>query len=472
MHEIRIQWLLRTLGAKLTLAAAVVAPLVLGLPVSAGAVLAQETPLTLDEAIEKALLRNPDAEAAQEAEKAGKARHQQAVARFLPRVDYIESWDNGNNPVYVFGSLLNQGRFTEENFAIDRLNNPDAVSNYRSQFVLQQPIFIGGQNILGLDGARIGLDIAEEGRRLAEMQVIFHTLRTYFGVQVSAENLNVIEKALASAEEDLNRAQALFDSGMVTEADLLSIKVHLAGLKEEQIRAKNALEVMKAELSQTIGEPLDSEFTLLTPLEYREKKAKGGVVEDLVVSAMENQPAAKMKSLEVESIRLKKKMSYANFLPTVALQAGWQSDRESFTGDGGSSWVVGLAMQINLFEGTGKFARASEAAAELKKAEAEKRKADDTIQLEVRRAYLDQAAAAERVEVARTAVEQARESHRITEARYEGGLSDVTELLRSQSALLDAEARYLGAIYGGRLAEARLELAVGTLHKESGAVKP
>ena len=78
----------------------------------------------------------------------------------------------------------------------------------------------------------------------------------------------------------------------------------------------------------------------------------------------------------------------------------------------------------------------------------------------------------ERVEVASTAVDQARESHRITEARYEGGLANVTDLLRSQNALLEAEARYLSAVYAGRLAEARWELAVGTLHKESEAVKP
>ncbi len=58
---------------------------------------------------------------------------------------------------------------------------------------------------------------------------------------------------------------------MVTEVDLLAIKVHLAALREQQIRAENELEVMKAELNQTLGEPLDSEFTLLTPLEYREK---------------------------------------------------------------------------------------------------------------------------------------------------------------------------------------------------------
>jgi outer membrane protein len=179
-----------------------------------------------------------------------------------------------------------------------------------------------------------------------------------------------------------------------------------------------------------------------------------------------------MKALELESVRIKKKMANAAFLPSVAFRAGWESNRESFLGSGGTNWMVGLAMQINLFEGTGKFARASEAAADLRKAEADKQKADDAVRLEVRRAYLDREAAAERVEVAQTAVDQARESHRITEARYEGGLANVTDLLRSQNALLEAEARYLGAVYAGRLAEARLELAVGTLHKESEAVKP
>ncbi len=71
---------------------------------------------------------------------------------------------------------------------------------------------------------------------------------------------------------------------------------------------------------------------------------------------------------------MKKKMSHSDFLPSVALQAGWESNRESFTGDGGSSWLVGFALQINLFEGTGKFARASEAAAGLEESRGGKEK--------------------------------------------------------------------------------------------------
>lgn len=439
---------------------------------SSSAAHAQEVPLALGEAIARALEHNPSAEAARQAEEASRAQRSQAVSRFFPQVDYIESFNRSNNPVFVFGSLLNQGRFTEENFALDQLNHPDGLNNFRSQFVVSQPIFVGGQNVLGLEGARVNVDMAAEGKRLTDMQVIFETLRTYFGVQVSAENLQVIEKAVATAQADLSRAQALYDSGMVTESDLLAIRVHLAALRQQQIRSKNAHEIMKAELNQTLGMPLDSDLRLLTPLEYRETKTRGPGLEELIAEALENQPAANLKSLEVESMRLEKKKADYRFLPSVAFNAGWESDRQSFTGEGGTNWMLGVSLQLNLFQGLGKIYGSRAAAAALRKAEAEKKQALDEVRLEVRRAFLDREAATEQVDVAREAVSQARESHRITQARYEGGLADVTDLLRSQNALLQAEAQYLGAVYAGRLAEARLELAVGTLHKESEAVKP
>ena len=459
----------RRTRVRLSLKIAVALILVLGLPPAAGA---QEIPLSLEEAVAQALERNPSALAAREAENASQALHSQAVSRFFPRVDYYESFNRSNNPVFVFGSLLNQGRFTEENFQLDSLNNPDPLNNFRSQFMLQQPIFLGGRNYLGRDGARIGVDMAAEGKKLADMHVIFETLRTYFGVQVSERNLEVIEKAVAASQEDLKRAQSLYDAGMVTEVDLLSIRVHLGALREEQIRAENDFKVMSAELSQTLGLPLESEFALLTPLEHHPREVEGPVLDELFLTALESQPAMRMKDLEVESFRLERKKANSMFLPTVAFNAGWESNRPRFTGGGDSNWLVGVTLHVNLFQSLGKFYGSKAAAAALRKAEAEKKKADDATRLEIRRAYLDREAAAERLEVAQDSVSQARESHRITEARYEGGLANVTELLRSQNAMLKAEAQYLGAIYGGRLAEARLELAVGTLHKESGAVKP
>ena len=92
--------------------------------ISCSAAFAQE-PLTLAAAIAKARTANPAAGAAHAGEQEAAARVQQAQAGWLPRVDFAEGVQRGDLPVYVFGSLLSQRRFTEANFAIDALNHPD-----------------------------------------------------------------------------------------------------------------------------------------------------------------------------------------------------------------------------------------------------------------------------------------------------------------------------------------------------------
>jgi outer membrane protein TolC len=98
------------------------------------------------------------------------------------------------------------------------------------------------------------------------------------------------------------------------------------------------------------------------------------------------------------------------------------------------------------------------------------------VQLEVRKAYLDGNAAAQRAAAARDAADQAKESLRIIQNRYETGLTTVTELLRAQTAQLDATTGYLAALQDWHVAQAQLERAAGVLTPESalitGAAKP
>ena len=126
---------------------------------SAAAVAADEQRLTLDEAIAATLKNNPDLRAARAAEREGAARVAEARAAYLPRVDLVESWQRGNNPVYVFGSLLSQRRFTEANFAIGALNHPDPVTNHRAAFSIDQPLF-DTQRLSGMRAAGFGRQIA------------------------------------------------------------------------------------------------------------------------------------------------------------------------------------------------------------------------------------------------------------------------------------------------------------------------
>ncbi len=445
--------------------------LLLTLAMAAPAPPQDDAPISLEAAIALALEKNPAMTAAAAAADAAEARIDGAISTFLPRLDYIESFHRSDNPVFVFGTLLNQGRFTEDNFNVEQLNSPDALNNFQSSFAVRQTLFAGGANRLALSGARLGRDATEEGRRKTEMNVIFAVVQAYYGVQVAERNLEVMEDAVAVAEEDIRRARALFDSGLATEADLLSIQVHGAHLREQRIAASNLVEIQRAELNDRLGEPLDRRLSLLTSLtpgEAQEPKELQAL-EDL---SLTESPEVRQARLQLDSASIGHRQARSAYFPTVDLQAGWESDRESFTGPGGTNWMLGLSLRMNLFNGLGDRARVREAEASLRETRAREKEVENRVRLEVRRAFLERDAASERLGVAEQAVGQARESHRITQARYEGGLANVTELLRSHNALLQSEVHHLGAVLEARLAAAALELATGTLERDSEAILP
>ena len=62
---------------------------------------------------------------------------------------------------------------------------------------------------------------------------------------------------------------------------------------------------------------------------------------------------------------------------------------------------------------------------------------------------------------------KAEESLRITQNRYEAAIANVTDLLRTETALLEARTRQLAAVHDQRIAAAMLELVSGTLTPDS-----
>jgi outer membrane protein TolC len=151
----------------------------------------------------------------------------------------------------------------------------------------------------------------------------------------------------------------------------------------------------------------------------------------------------------------------------VGLHAAIEEDRQRFAGRAGGNWLASVSVRWNLFNGFGDKARIDEAKYMLRRSQAEGDRTGSAIRLEVRRAWADLRAANQRIEVARAAVEEAQESLRITQNRYAAGLNNVTDLLRNETAVLDAKTRYLAAVNDQRVAAAMLQKATGTLSADS-----
>ena len=430
--------------------------------------LAQEA-LTLRQAVDLALHSNLLAAAADAGEREAEARIHQAHSGYLPRVQFSETLQSGNNPVFVFSSLLTQHQFSDANFAAGSLNRPDAMNNYRSQLTVEQVVFDGRQTGRSVEAARFTRQMAGEDTRRSHSDIILNVLRAYFGVTLAEKNLEVEWQSVASARADLERAESIYRSGRTTQADVLALRVHLAAMQEQQIRASNGLAVAHAALNDALGVSLDRTFELTTTLESS-VGAPEGTLEEFRRLAAEDRPELRQAELAQRLARTQQQIAGATYWPQVAFQGIVEADMQNFFGKGGANWFTAVTLRWNLWSGGETRARVEQARFAESRAEALRKRADSAIHLEVRKAYLDLGAAARRVEVASAAVAEAEEAHRIIQNRQQAGLVTVTELLRSEAALAAARTRRLAAVYDHRIAAAALEYAAGTLAADSAAL--
>jgi outer membrane protein TolC len=419
---------------------------------------AAQTPLTLEEAMKRAQGETGDARALASTIDEAEARVQRAQSGFWPRVDLTETVQRGNDPVFAFSSLLSQRRFTAANFAIPSLNHPDPITNTRTAIGIEQPVFDAGLTTLGMKAAKLGRDMATAARDAGEQDLAFRAAQAFVRVVQLEAAVRATDGAVTAAESDHQRARARRDVGLVTEADVLAVDVHLADMHQRQIAARGDLAVARIQLAEAIGVPLTESLTLARPT----PRSVPADADTLVRDALASHPHRREADLQVQLADNARRTARAALLPTVGLQGGWEFNGATL-GEQQSSWVIGAEVRMNLFRGFADSARITEANHARVRATAEHERVVRRIEVDVRAALAQLAAARAREETGRAALTQARESQRIIRDRYESGLATVTEVLRAAQATLDAESRAITAEMDVILQTVALDRALGRL---------
>jgi outer membrane protein len=418
---------------------------------------AAQTPLSLTDAIARARARNPDAGSSAALEREAAQRVVQARAGYWPTVDLVESWQRGTQPVFVFSSLLAQRRFTSADFAIDALNHPDAIDNFRSALTVAQPLFEPATKA-GVAAAHIGHAMATASRQVVAQDLAVRVTEAYGRVLTAAGAQRSADAAVATALADRELAGNRRDAGRATDADVLQLDVHLSRTRERQILAAAEERIARLRLNQVMGEPIGEVFVL----------APAGVVSTvdgrdvgaLEATAVDDRPDVRLAALQEDLARAGEAAARAAFLPHVSLQGGWELNGDAWSGRA-SSWVVGAVARVNLFHGFADRARLAGARHEAARRALERTKAQTAARVEVHIALAGLDAARASQMAGRDAVTQARESQRIIRDRYEAGLADVTSLLRSAEAVIQADAQELTAQVAVLTASAALQRALG-----------
>jgi outer membrane protein TolC len=389
----------------------------------------------------------------------------------MPHVTFSELGTRGNDPIYVFGTKLRQQRFTTSDFDLNQLNTPRPFGNFTTRFGGTWNLFDSFASWHGVSRATEMNHAAVHQLERTDQEILFRVVQAYYGVLLAAKQLEVSGQAEKTAKSIMDRSQARYDSGVVVESDLLSAKVRLASREQELIRARNNLELARAQLNTAMGVPVDALYQPADPL--AERTLAVSLLGDMEQKALTSRPDLKRIESEQSAQQLSVAIAKSSFGPRLNAFAGWEMDNPTLlAGGGGNNWLGGVELQFDLFEGGAKRAALSRERAIAEKIAALKQAANDAVRLEVRQAYYDLDSNRQQVEVARSAISQAQESLRINQDRYEGGLLTITDLLGAEEAALRSQTEYWQAVYQFHISSANLELASGTLNLQSPAVNP
>jgi outer membrane protein TolC len=330
---------------------------------------------------------------------------------------------------------------------------------------LTQVLWAAGRVSAGLNAARAYLKSFRFQEQAASDYVRFNIKEAYFGVLLASEFVRIAEKALHETEEAVRVARAGFDEGVVSRFDVMRAEVELANRKTPLVGARNNLDQALILLRRRCGLGSDVEIVLSDSLTSAHH---AGDLEALL--ALMREGSADIKALEsyVEARKQFLRISKAERYPMLQLSANfsiqtqWSNDllpdEELIAEVAG----VQLGLQIPIFDGLNAKGKIKEAKANLRLAELELERVQRDKELAVRRAWLSLESAITALEGRRETVRLAEEAHRLSVVRLRNGLATPLERLDAELAMTTARGQLAEALYTLNMAEAYLELAVGS----------
>lgn len=409
-------------------------------------------PLSLQDAVDLALQANLGIKRSQEEINAAQAARDASRTTFLPSL----------------GSSYNYIHRNEERTSPSLLSGRPIVSSPQDQYTfstfLRQPLFTGFRLLNEYRLSELGLDRAEVAADVARQDVILDAKNAYFSVLKNLKLRDVAQQTVKSIAAQRDVSENFYKVGLSPLNDLLQAQVQLANAKQQLTVALNNLEIAKTQFNTVLRRPVNTPVLLLDDVEHAPYQT---TLEECLDRAQQNRLEVHVANLDIEIAEKQVKLSEKDYFPVVDLVGTYSRTGDDWHAHGGegitdsAGWNIQATATWTFWEwGKTGYGR-KEKLARLAQSKYRKSELLDTINLDVKRAYLRTKEAEENIATVEQAVEQAKENLRITEEQYKEQVATQTDVLIAQTLLTQTETNYTNALFDFKIAKAVLLRAIG-----------
>lgn len=335
-------------------------------------------------------------------------------------------------------------------------------------------IFNGFRREAQYDAAQSNVDAVAQDVRAQRMIIAYKVTRAYIEVLRTEQMVKVQEENLALAKVILDRATALYKGGRAPVTQMLSQETEVANTETSVVQAQNAHEAAKVDLlvlmcqDPSIPAEFDSSSlpSTVQPSDVSEFRTLIGNEKESVQRAIASRPDVSAARFRIESANAGITSATAGYMPTLSANGGYSWSNFELSGfDKQSRTYVGLSLNIPIFDQFNTNRNIEQAKLQQTQSNIDYQRLEQSIQQNVRRAYLQLAAADKGLEIAGRALTPARTSFDAMQERYNVGNASLVEVQQTNAQLVTARINRVAAMYAWLDARAFVQFATG-LFKE------
>ena len=328
------------------------------------------------------------------------------------------------------------------------------------------PLYTGGKRSSIVAQAKSGIDIAKEGSRQTDLQII-NDVKHYYHASVLSKNLLKLgQDTLERFEVTLELTENLYKngSGKVKKTDYLRNQVVVASIRSAVELLKSNEQLSKAALVNAMGlewrtlvEPSDNEIPF---------KPYEGDLEAFVTQAHQLNPQFIQVQHGITATEAKVKEARSGHLPILVFFANMNRIDNSYdagivTPENKKSWALGIRMELPIFNGFRTTNEEREAAARVERLRQQKGLLKEGLALQVKDAFLQIARSQGQVKATKDALNAAVENRDLNTRAYNDELVETKDVIEAQLMEFFINGQYLKALYDNVVNQSNLEFIIG-----------
>jgi outer membrane protein len=311
---------------------------------------------------------------------------------------------------------------------------------------------------LGVELGQVGVEAAAEQVRTKRQAIVNEVRRLYYGIAQAESGRRSLQATVDALEQLDHETEQQLAQRVALRADVLNVKVQIEQAELDLLKLDDPIQTQKAQLNRLMGRDVDAPFEVdpasaveigLVPLQ--EARAQ----------ALASRPEVRLARLQVQKADLDRRLKSAERIPDVSLSFNALRTVNFSSVLPNNVTSVGLQVSWDVLDWGRKRKQLESKRDVEEQSRLELKDAEAAVVIDVDHHHRRLIEARQEVELARSRQASNIEMLRVVRNRYGQRDALLSDVIKAQSGVVDADHRYLQALLNLATVQADFEKAVG-----------